>query len=288
MGDQGPSRVRRAQPQRRVEGRRRVAAFPRVSPSCSTGLAIRGWSSGATRLGGLHAPGPLAGLLRRSSRLAGVHHAGSPAIRHRDLLLEATGVDTDLLVNDLLIRFCAAFLDQGFAHWELPGREAGILPLLLLAVPPALGTARSLDARAGRGAGPAPGPGDRALESILESLRSWAWPRRSGSGTSPRHCWHFGAGRAWSGRSRFAATAWSSPCPPGSLVEFLAIRLLLDRFALAYTARELARDQDSRPGVLATGAGADRPALAAQRRAAGIPGFSARPDLRLSPEFSTA
>ena len=28
------------------------------------------------------------------------------------------------------------------------------------------------------------------------------------------------------------------PVPPGSLVEFLAVRLLLDRFALAYTARE--------------------------------------------------
>ena len=47
------------------------------------------------------------------------------AVRHRDLLLEATGADTDALVNDLLIRFCAAFLDQGFADWELPQRDEG-------------------------------------------------------------------------------------------------------------------------------------------------------------------
>src|SRR5205807_8558296 len=45
--------------------------------------------------------------------------------RHRDLLLQATGADADLLVHDVLIRFCAAFLDQGLAHWQLPGRDDG-------------------------------------------------------------------------------------------------------------------------------------------------------------------
>src|SRR5207237_64767 len=49
----------------------------------------------------------------------GVHGVGpfaevSPLPRrHRDLLLMATGRDTDLLVHEVLIRFCAAFLDQG-------------------------------------------------------------------------------------------------------------------------------------------------------------------------------
>src|ERR1043165_1804624 len=46
------------------------------------------------------------------------------AERHRDLLLKATGEDIDPLVNEVLIRFCAAFLDQGFAHWQLP-RQIG-------------------------------------------------------------------------------------------------------------------------------------------------------------------
>ncbi|HKM55903.1 MAG TPA: putative inorganic carbon transporter subunit DabA, partial [Isosphaeraceae bacterium] len=47
------------------------------------------------------------------------------AVRHRDVLLEATGLDTDLLVNDRFIPFCAAFLDQGYANWELPRRDEG-------------------------------------------------------------------------------------------------------------------------------------------------------------------
>src|SRR5688500_16878755 len=47
------------------------------------------------------------------------------AVRHRDLLLESTGEDSDLLVNDLLIRFCAAFLDPGLSPWRLPNRLLG-------------------------------------------------------------------------------------------------------------------------------------------------------------------
>src|SRR5262249_29916321 len=48
-----------------------------------------------------------------------------PPVRHRDLLLQATGADADLLVHDVLIPFCAAFLDQGLAHWQLPRRDDG-------------------------------------------------------------------------------------------------------------------------------------------------------------------
>ncbi len=44
-------------------------------------------------------------------------------VRHRDLLLDPTGVDADALVNNLLIRFCAAFLDQGLSRWPLPGAK---------------------------------------------------------------------------------------------------------------------------------------------------------------------
>src|SRR5262249_59110786 len=61
-------------------------------------------------------------------RIAGVPELSLPQLlppRHRDLLLLATGADTDLLVHDLLTRFCGAFLDQGLAHWQLPRREQG-------------------------------------------------------------------------------------------------------------------------------------------------------------------
>ena len=46
-------------------------------------------------------------------------------VRHRDLLREATGTDSDLWVDSLLIRYCAAFTDQGFARWSLPNRDQG-------------------------------------------------------------------------------------------------------------------------------------------------------------------
>jgi hypothetical protein len=53
--------------------------------------------------------------------VSGTH---APPSRHRDLLLEATGVDCDELVHEVLIGFSAAFVDQGFSHWHLPDREA--------------------------------------------------------------------------------------------------------------------------------------------------------------------
>ena len=46
-------------------------------------------------------------------------------IRHRDILFDLTGVDTDQLVHEVLNRFCAAFLDQGLAQWQLPRRDEG-------------------------------------------------------------------------------------------------------------------------------------------------------------------
>ncbi len=85
-----------------------------------------------------------------------------PPVRQRDMLFEATGVDTDALVHDVLIRFCAAFLDQGMAKWQLPRRSEGFYRAFCsLYRHPGLGAGR-LDARARPGAGPARGPGGRA------------------------------------------------------------------------------------------------------------------------------
>ena len=58
----------------------------------------------------------------------GVEWSAPPAhepVRHRDLLLEATREDSDALVHDVLIRFCAAFTDQGLTQWPLPHRALG-------------------------------------------------------------------------------------------------------------------------------------------------------------------
>jgi uncharacterized protein len=44
-----------------------------------------------------------------------------PPVRHRDLLQMVGGVDTDSWIHPTLIRFLAGYLDQGLAHWAMPG-----------------------------------------------------------------------------------------------------------------------------------------------------------------------
>ena len=76
-------------------------------------------------VGGVHAAAAVAALRSTACSARASSPAPPPPIRrHRDVLLAATGVDTDELVHEVLIRFSSAFLDQGFAHWPLPDREA--------------------------------------------------------------------------------------------------------------------------------------------------------------------
>ena len=93
-----------------------------------------------------------------------------PPVRHRDLLLQATGRDTDLLVHEVLIRFCAAFLDQGFAGWSLPGREAGFFRAFASLYRDARPVAPWLGGLPGRTAADRGRTGSRRSESIAESL----------------------------------------------------------------------------------------------------------------------
>lgn len=46
--------------------------------------------------------------------------------RPRDRLLARTGIDTDDLVHPLLTRLAAAYVDQGMAYWTMPRRQEGI------------------------------------------------------------------------------------------------------------------------------------------------------------------
>ncbi|HEX5105849.1 MAG TPA: putative inorganic carbon transporter subunit DabA, partial [Pirellulaceae bacterium] len=158
--------------------------------------------------------------------------------RHRDLLLEATGHDSDELVNDVLIRFTSAFLDQGFAHWTLPDRDAGFYKSFLElysqpgGVLPAWmhGVRQELDRLKEGNVTP--------LECIEESLELL------GVGVEERESFLMAtllAMRGWAGMIWQMETnaEWTvHPAPKGSLTEFLAIRLLLDCYAVAFMARE--------------------------------------------------
>ncbi len=158
------------------------------------------------------------------------------AVRHRDLLLEVTGEDADALVHNLLIRFCEAFLDQGLASWPLPHREEGFYRAFCALYRPRGGPPdrwmHGLSQELGRLEDQGIGP----MECIRESLEIL--------GVASEECEAylsatFLALRGWGGmveQIEVRGDRVVRPVPPGSLIEFLAIRLLLDRFSLRYTA----------------------------------------------------
>jgi uncharacterized protein YbcC (UPF0753/DUF2309 family) len=170
-------------------------------------------------------------------------------MRHRDLLLAASGEDSDLLVHDLLIRFSAAFLDQGLARWTLPGRDAGFYQAFC------------------RLYGQPLGPPDRWLRGLARELR-----RLQAEAITPLECIRESleilgvapedhevfleetilALRGWAGmlaQVEVRPDRVVHPVPGGSLFDFLAVRLVLDRFALAHVARETMDDHGSLSGL---------------------------------------
>jgi uncharacterized protein YbcC (UPF0753/DUF2309 family) len=161
----------------------------------------------------------------------------SPAIRHRDLLLEATGVDTDALVHELLIRFCAAFLDQGLAHWQLPRRDEGFFRAFCALYRQPGGPPDRWHRGLSRELGRLDDEGVSALESIRESLTILGVAQEEWAGYISASLL---ALRGWAGMVRQIEERGDrvvQPVPAGSLVDFLAVRLLLDRFALTFSVR---------------------------------------------------
>jgi uncharacterized protein YbcC (UPF0753/DUF2309 family) len=159
-------------------------------------------------------------------------------VRHSELLQKVTGVDSDAPVQDLLIRFCAAFLDQGLAHWQLPRREEGFYRSFCSLYRQRGGLAarwmRRLREELARIEDQKIGP----LQSIHESLEILGvgedeWEEFLSATLL--------ALRGWGGMVRQVELRGDrvvQPVPEGSLVEFLAIRLLLDRLSIAEKARE--------------------------------------------------
>jgi len=152
-------------------------------------------------------------------------------------LLAAAGVDTDAWVHPVLIRFLGAFLDQGLARWNLPEASRGLYACFLdlyanswaslcgrwaaplsglireerrLALSPLASLQRSLDIL---------GVGDEEAADFLEAtalaLRGWAGMIRQIEERPDRV----------PARAR-----------PAALMEYLAVRLLLERAALTYAA----------------------------------------------------
>jgi uncharacterized protein YbcC (UPF0753/DUF2309 family) len=160
-----------------------------------------------------------------------------PLIRHRDIVLALGGMDSDLLVNDVLIRLCAAFLDQGIGHRSLPSRDDGLFAAFCeyfdqdsCPVPWWLKGLRD-EVRKLRG------DGVSALECIRQSFDALGV---AGEETDDFLSATLLALRGWGGmiwHVEERADRVHHAVPQGSLVDFVAVRLLLEKFAVAAAAR---------------------------------------------------
>ena len=158
-------------------------------------------------------------------------------VRHRDLLLQVTSVDTDSWVHEVMIRFSAAYLDQGISHWQLPDQKTGFFASFCSLYRRGLGPpdrwlaglapelARVQDA----GVGP--------LESVWDSLAALGVAESEWEAYLSATLL---ALRGWGGMVReveIRSDRVAHPIEPDSLIGFVAIRLILERFAVAYAAR---------------------------------------------------
>lgn len=165
----------------------------------------------------------------RDSGVRSEANAAEP--RLRDLLEEKFGEDIDQGIHDCLIRFTSAFLDQGFAQWTLPGRADGYFSAFLAYyhkawLPPhaqLVGLTEEVE-RLNR-------DNLTAWESLLESLRLLK--------LSPEDIDTYVqktllALPGWAGMLQQVETRSDRVAigiPPGSVVDFLAVRMVLERVA---------------------------------------------------------
>jgi hypothetical protein len=166
--------------------------------------------------------------------------AAETPVRHRDWLLAVYGIDTDAWIHPPLIRFLAGYLDQGLAHWSMPGRDLGIHGCFLEIY------RSSLAAHCGRWARTLPAlvaddytAQRNAVDSIAHSLAQL--------GVADDECEDYLSGelltlRGWAGIVRQIEER-PDRVPARDLTVtlrgYLAVRLLFERAALHEAARQL-------------------------------------------------
>ena len=177
--------------------------------------------------------------IRKAPRLDDAGVAPRRTNRHRDFILDATGVDIDDEVHPLLVRFVSAYLDQGQSLWPMPARENGLFAAFLESY-----DRRSLAALLG--------PWGRSLVDLLDierqtgrdGLASLAESLRP-LGVEPLDQERFLletalALKGWMGMVHQLelrpdrVPVWPVPA---RLVDFLAVRLLVERAVIAHVAR---------------------------------------------------
>lgn len=158
-------------------------------------------------------------------------------LRHRDLLLAVGKVDADLPVNAVLIRFCAAFLDQGIGHWPLPDREKGFFQSFCSLYRQPGGPPEHWRAGLRSELARLQDAGITPMESVHESLTALGVPQSEWDDFIAATLLSL---RGWGGiiqQTEERGDRVATPTPAGTLYEFVAVRLVLERLALTNLAR---------------------------------------------------
>lgn len=219
------------------------------------------WTAAMTRI----ARGPVPAGLRPAT-----------ARRHRDVLVTVGAADTDVAVHGELVRLGSGFLDHGQAAVALPDRGRGFLvavAALYAAGAPAPRACRGVEVAMRRVAV----EGTSARTVITTSLAAL------GVGAGESDDWLVATALALAGWAGMFARLERHPAdhhggPPTSLEEFLAVRLLLEQYAVAEACRTAGLPMAwPALSVLMPGAAPMPRPLAAARlwhvsRAAGLPG----------------
>lgn len=168
------------------------------------------------------------GVHAAHQRQANVEHP----LRLRDVLLQAVGVDIDEEINALFIRFTSAYLDQGFANWSLLERDSGYFKAFFevygtagALLPKSLqGLAAKLQEIRQKGMTPLD-----CIESCLDELAvsTDSWEEYLTQTLLALPGW---TGMIWQMETN---ASWApQPVGDGSLIEYLAMRLLVESVAL--------------------------------------------------------
>jgi len=168
-----------------------------------------------------------------------------PHLRFRDSVLDVTGRDPDALVNGFAIRFLAGYLDQGIAYWPMPDRDGLYATFVRIhrrtVLPPWLDGLRSeLD-----------GPYDGVERALHELQLLGASPSDFGAFVHAT----LQALPGWAGMvHQFETRPDLTPgkAPPTTLVDYLALRLLLDRVVGQNLARAAGAEVALRGGAAST------------------------------------
>ena len=192
---------------------------------------------------------PTPGMARMDAARGSFRFGMSPEKMTGSVRDRAVYRDMQEAVNSLLIQFCSNLLDQGFAGWELPNRENGLYDafLQLYSQPycsptPWLAelyreTTRIFELRLGpirsiqesfTLLGVQPSEREKFIEQMLLALPGWA-------------------GMIWQMETN---AEWAvHPAPVGSLTEYLAVRLIVERVAGRVFARDLESAEEVSDGL---------------------------------------